>query len=257
MVAAAMLILSGCTEKDKPFTKLVWSDEFNGSGSPDSSKWGYEQGYLRNGEMQYYTGNPENAHVEDGNLVIQALRDSSIIGDDTIKVTSASVTTFGKHEWTYGRLEVRAKIPVFLGSWPAIWMLGSNITKVDWPACGEIDIMENVGFDSGKVHFNIHTEAYNHVIQTNKGKTHPITDPQKDFHIYAINWNPDSLEFFFDSVKVFSFKNEGTGNAVWPFDKPHYLIMNLAVGGSWGGSEGVDLNALPQKFMIDYVRVYQ
>ena len=248
---------TGCSDKDKQYTQLVWSDEFNESGSPDSSKWGYELGYMRNDEMQYYTGNPENARVEDGNLVIEALRDSSIKGDDTIKVTSASVTTFGKHDWTYGRVEVRAKIPVFLGSWPAIWMLGSNITEVDWPTCGEIDIMENVGFDSENMYFNIHTEAYNHVKKTNKGNSYHIKDPQKDFHVYAINWSPDSLEFFFDSVKVFAFKNEGTGNAVWPYDKPHYLIMNLAVGGSWGGTEGVDLNALPQKFMIDYVRVYQ
>lgn len=257
MVMAVLILFAGCSEKEQQYTRMVWSDEFNYSGLPDSTKWGYELGYLRNHEMQYYTSKLENARVEDGNLVIEAQRDSTVIGIDTIKVTSASVTTFGKHDWTYGRIEVRAKIPVFLGSWPAIWMLGSNITEVGWPTCGEIDMMENVGFDSGKMYFNIHTEAYNHVKQTNKGSSCPVADAQDDYHIYAINWYEDKLDFYFDSVKVFSFANEGTGNATWPFDKAHYLILNLAVGGAWGGREGVDLTAMPRKFLIDYVRVYQ
>lgn len=248
--------LTGC-KSEKTFDKLVWSDEFDTSGVPDSSKWGYETGYIRNNEMQYYTNKPENARVEDGNLIIEARRDSSVIGNDTLKVTSASLITKGKQEWTYGKIEVRAKIPSFLGSWPAIWMLGSNIGEVGWPKCGEIDMMENVGFDPDTVHFNIHTEAYNHVKGTNKGKKVYLKDAASEFHVYTLEWNEDKLDFFLDSVKVFTFNNEGKGPDVWPYDKPHYLILNLAVGGAWGGAKGVDLSALPQKFVIDYVRVYQ
>ncbi len=252
----AALVFSGC-KKEKTYSTLVWSDEFDYSGAPDSAKWGYEQGYVRNNEMQYYTNKLENARVEDGNLIIEARRDSSVIGDDTLKVSSASLNTAGKQKWTYGKIEVRAKIPSFLGSWPAIWMLGSNVSEVGWPMCGEIDMMENVGFDPDTVHFNIHTEAYNHVKGTNKGKRVFLKDPEAEFHVYTLEWYEDRLDFFLDSTKVFTFKNEGKGAEVWPYDKAHYLLLNLAVGGAWGGVKGVDLNALPQKFIIDYVRVYQ
>jgi beta-glucanase (GH16 family) len=252
----AAFSFTGC-KTEKTYDKLVWSDEFDTPGAPDSSKWNYETGYIRNHEMQYYTNNPENARVEDGNLIIEAKRDSSIVENDTLKVTSASLITKGKQEWTYGKIEVRAKIPSFLGSWPAIWMLGSNINEVGWPKCGEIDMMENVGFDPDTVHFNIHTEAYNHVKGTNKGKKVFVNDAAADFHVYTLEWHEDRLDFFLDSVKVFTFNNEGKGTEVWPYDKPHYLILNLAVGGAWGGSKGVDLSALPQKLIIDYVRVYQ
>lgn len=257
LLMLTVLVLSSCSSNKKSYSTLVWSDEFNNSGMPDSSKWDYETGYIRNNEMQYYTNNLENARVEDGNLVIEARRDSSIIGNDTVKVTSASLITAGKQDWTYGRMEVRAKIPSFLGSWPAIWMLGSNIKEVGWPKCGEIDIMENVGFDPDTVHFNIHTEAYNHVKGTNKGQKVFLKDPEADFHVYAVEWYKDRLDFYLDSVKVFTFSNEGKGTDVWPYDNPHYLILNLAVGGAWGGVKGVDVSALPQKFFIDYVRVYQ
>ncbi|NJK93586.1 MAG: glycoside hydrolase family 16 protein [Bacteroidetes bacterium] len=252
-----LLVISACNSGKKGYTKLVWADEFEYSGSPDSSKWDYEKGYIRNNEMQYYTNKTENVRVENGNLIIEAHRDSSVVGNDTLNVTSASLITAGKQEWTYGRVEVRAKIPSFLGSWPAIWMLGSNIHEVGWPKCGEIDIMENVGFDPDTVHFNIHTEAYNHVKGTNKGKKVYLKDPEAEFHVYAVEWFEDRLDFYLDSVKVFTFANEGNGTDVWPFNKPHYLILNLAVGGAWGGVMGVDEKALPQKFLIDYVRVYQ
>ena len=250
----AGLVFSGCKE-EKPYSKLVWSDEFNYSGAPDSAKWSYELCYIRNKEMQYYTNKLENARVEDGNLIIEARRDSSVIGNDTLKVTSASLK--GKLNWTYGKIEVRAKIPSFLGSWPAIWMLGSNRSEVGWPMCGEIDMMENVGYDPDNVHFNIHTEAYNHVKGTKKGRKVFLKDPEADFHVYTLEWNVERLDFFLDTVKVFTFNNEGKGVEVWPFDKSQYLKLNLAVGGAWGGAKGVDLKALPQKFLIDYVRVYQ
>lgn len=250
------VVFSSC-QNEKTFTKLVWSDEFDYNGIPDTSRWGYEIGYIRNNEMQYYTDKPENARVENGNLVIEARNDSSIIGNDTVKVTSASLNTFGKQDWTYGRIEVRAKIPSFLGSWPAIWMLGSNIKQVGWPECGETDMMEHVGFDPDTLHFNIHTGAYNHVKGTNKGKKVFVKNPEADFHIYALEWHKDRMDFFLDSAKVFTFAKESDNEDVWPYDNPQYLILNLAVGGAWGGAKGVDLNALPQKFLIDYVRVYQ
>lgn len=251
-----VLAFAAC-KKEKTYTTLVWSDEFDYTGAPDSTKWGYEIGYIRNNEMQYYTNKPENSRVENGNLVIEARSDSSVIGADTVRVTSASLNTFGKQDWKYGKIEVRAKIPSFLGSWPAIWMLGSNISEVGWPKCGEIDIMENVGYDPDTVHFNIHTEAYNHVKGTNKGQKVFLKDPEADYHVYAVEWYEDRLDFFLDSKKVFTFANEGKGTEVWPYDKAHYLILNFAVGGAWGGSRGVDLNALPQQYLIDYVRVYQ
>lgn len=256
LLIVIIMSIAGC-KKEKKYTNLVWSDEFEYTGSPDSSKWNFEQGYIRNREMQYYTNKPENARVEGGNLVIEARRDSSVVGADTLKVTSASLITRGKQDWTYGKIEVRAKIPSFLGSWPAIWMLGSNIKEAGWPMCGEIDLMENVGFDPDTVHFNIHTKAYNHAIKTNKGKKVFLKDPAADFHIFTLEWYEDRLDFFLDSVKVFTFNNERKGVEEWPYDKPHYLILNLAVGGAWGGAKGVDLNALPQEFLIDYVRVYQ
>jgi len=258
-----IIILFGIMAKECTFTpksekKLVWSDEFDYTGLPDSTKWAYESGYIRNGEMQYYMPNrPENARVENGNLVITALKDSMVIGSDTVRVTSASVITNGKQDFTYGRVEVRAKIPVFLGSWPAIWLLGSNISEVGWPMCGEIDMMENVGYNPDTVHFNIHTKAYNHTIKTNKGKKVYLPSPQNDYHIYALDWTPEKLDFFLDNQLVFTFANEGKGAEVWPYDKAHYLILNLAVGGAWGGQNGVDLKALPQEMLIDYVRVYQ
>lgn len=257
-VMSFMLVLTlAVTGQGKKYNKLVWSDEFNYTGAPDSTKWGYEKGFIRNKEMQYYTNKPENVRVENGNLVIEARKTSTVIGKDTVKVTSASLRTIGKQDWTYGKIEVRAKIPSFLGSWPAIWMLGSNISQVGWPKCGEIDMMEHVGYDPDKLHFNIHTAAYNHVKKTNKGNTVDIKNPDADFHIYTLEWYKDRIDFFLDSKKVFTFINEGKGVEEWPYDKPHYLILNLAVGGGWGGSKGVNLDALPQKFLIDYVRVYQ
>lgn len=256
-VVFIFLLLISCSPKSEKYTTLVWSDEFNDSVLPDSSKWNYETGFVRNREMQYYTKNLENARVENGNLVIEARKEAIVIGADTVNVTSASLITAEKQDWTYGRIEVRAKIPVFMGSWPAIWLLGFNINEIGWPACGEIDMMENVGFDPDTMHFNIHTKAYNHVKKTNKGQKFGVSSPQTDYHIYALEWYPEKLDFFFDGQKVFTFANEGTGNDVWPYDKPHYLILNLAVGGAWGGMKGVDLDALPQQMLIDYVRVYQ
>ena len=234
--------------------ELVWNDEFNYEGLADESKWNYESGFVRNREKQYYTkARPENARVEDGALIIESRKEKYAGGD----YTSASLHTWHKAEWLYGRIEVRAKLPTGKGMWPAIWMLGVNRRQVGWPACGEIDIMENVGFDPDVIHANIHTKAYNHKIGTNKGAKIRDKKPYEQYHVYAIEWFEDRIDFFFDDEKYFSFENEGKRNDAWPFDKPHYLILNAAVGGSWGGQKGIDDNIFPQKYDIDYVRVFR
>jgi len=234
--------------------ELVWSDEFEVDGLPDPQRWDYEEGYIRNNEAQYYTRSRlENARIEGGNLVIEARQEDY----QEAEITSASLVTKGKAEWTYGRFEVRARLPTGRGTWPAIWMLGVNIDEVGWPMCGEIDIMENVGYDPNMVHGNIHTEAYNHVKKTNKGNSLRVEQPFADFHVYAVEWYPDHIDIFLDDQKYFTFWNEHTGVEAWPYDLPHYLILNLASGGSWGGLQGIDDSIFPQQFLIDYVRVYQ
>jgi beta-glucanase (GH16 family) len=250
--AVMLAVLAGANPSAETW-KLVWSDEFNVGSMADPNKWDYEQGYVRNRELQYYTkARPENARIEDGMLVIETRKDNF----EGHPITSASLRTRGKAEWLYGRIEVRAKLPTGKGMWPAIWMLGLNPGH-RWPACGEIDIMENVGFDPLTIHANIHCQAYNHTKGTNKGNKIEVTDPSKNFHVYAIEWFEDRIDFFVDQTKYFTFKNEGTGNDAWPFDKPHYLILNAAYGGSWGGQKGTDDSILPQKYFIDYVRVYR
>jgi beta-glucanase (GH16 family) len=241
------------TEQIEGWT-LIWSDEFEGSGLPDSSKWGYEEGFVRNGEAQFYVAERlENARLEGGHLVITARKD----GYEGHEISSASLTTAGKASWTYARIEVRAKVPPGRGTWPAIWMLGTNIGQVGWPTCGEIDLMEYVGYDPDHLHFNIHTEAYNHMLGTNKGVTVEVMDAASDFHVYAIEWTKERIDFLLDSDLVFSFANEHTGNSTWPYDAPLYLLLNLAIGGSWGGLQGIDDALFPAEYFVDYVRVYE
>jgi len=137
-------------------------------------------------------------------------------------------------------------------------MLGTNKSEIGWPACGEIDIMEHVGFDPDKIHANIHTKSFNHVLGTNKGNQIEVQDPWSDFHVYAVEWFEDHMDFFFDETLYFSFRNDMAGNNdTWPFDRPHYLMINLAYGGGWGGQQGVDTSMLPLKYEIDYVRYYK
>jgi beta-glucanase (GH16 family) len=231
---------------------LVWQDEFDSPGLPNAGRWDYEAGLIRNKERQYYTRDrPANARVEDGMLVIEAHRESHQGAD----YTSASLTS--RSSWTYGRIEVRAKLPKGRGTWPAIWMLGTNIRDVGWPTCGEIDIMEHVGFDPGRIHANVHTKAYNHVQGTNKGNSRLISAPEDEFHVYSAVWTSGQIDAFVDGQRYFTFAREPGGDAVWPFDKPQYLILNLAIGGSWGGQKGIDDSAFPARFVIDYVRIYR
>ncbi len=252
--------------------RLAWSDEFDTPGLPDPAKWDYEVGFIRNNEAQYYTrARKENARVENGLLVIEARRErwagpehdpdsrsrGARPGREFAEYTSASVTTRGKASWTYGRIEVRARVPKGRGTWPAIWMLGTNIDEVGWPACGEIDIMEFVGYEPGVIHANIHTRRYNHVQGTGKGSRIQVPDASETFHVYAVEWTGDRMDFFVDDRKYFTFRKEGDDEAVWPFSRDHYLILNLAIGGAWGGQRGIDDTLFPHRYEIDYVRVYE
>jgi beta-glucanase (GH16 family) len=253
--------------------KLIWSDEFDKPGTPDPDKWSYEQGFIRNNEDQLYTKDrPENARVENGMLIIEARKEhfdnpgfnpkekgAGWVRRNraTTEYTSASLTTRGKASWTYGRIEVRAKLPSGRGVWPAIWMLGTNTSSVGWPAGGEIDIMEFVGFDPGVIHANIHVKKYNHMHNNGKGSQVTIPDASNAFHVYALEWDSQHLDFLVDDKVYFTYTNEQTGTDAWPFDKGQYLILNLAIGGSWGGQQGIDDKIFPQKYYIDYVRVYQ
>lgn len=240
--------------------KLVWADEFEKSGAPDPAKWVYEKGMLRNGEAQLYTENrPENVRVEDGVLVIEARKETLPVPGKKGKsaaYSSGSIHTRGKADWLYGRIEVRAKLPSGRGMWPAIWMMPSD-GSAGWPACGEIDIMEYVGYEPETLHATVHTSAYNHVKKTQKGSKLKTSKPEEAFHVYAIEWDAQSIRFYYDDTLYFTFNNEGKGPATWPFDKAFYLKLNSAVGGGWGGQKGIDDSIFPRKFLIDYVRVYQ
>jgi beta-glucanase (GH16 family) len=235
--------------------KLVWSDEFNYTGLPDSSKWSYDIGGdgWGNNELQYYTDKRmSNARVEQGSLIIEAKKEEW--GKN--HYTSARLVSKGKGDWAFGRIEVRAKLPKGLGTWPAIWMLGST-TPLKWPDDGEIDIMEHVGFDPGQIHASIHCKRFNHVIGTQKTAITTVSDCMDAFHIYGLTWDANKISISIDGKDYFSFKNENYAYDGWPFSQPMHLLLNIAFGGNWGGQKGIDDAVLPQKMLIDYVRVYQ
>ncbi len=243
------------TASDVPGWKLVWSDEFEKAGQPDPAKWGYEKGMIRNNEKQFYTENRrENARVEGGKLVIEARKEKMDRGE----FTSASLVTKGHAGWTYGRIEVRARIPAARGTWPAIWMLPDDHGKVPWPQCGEIDIMEHVGHDPGVIHGSLHSEAFNHLKGTQRAGTLKVETASAGFHNYTLEWTDGRIVFGIDgrSYAIFD-RKPGDKVAEWPFNKPYYLILNLAVGGSWGAQKGIDEAAFPQRMEVDFVRVYQ
>lgn len=248
-LTAAGLCAGTANAQAAPKRKLVWSEEFNRPGRPDPKKWDYEEGFVRNNEMQYYTRDrAENARVEDGHLIIEARKEAY----RNAQVTSASLTS--RQSWTYGRIEVRAKIPTGRGTWPAIWMLGTNIKQVGWPACGEIDIMENVGYDPDGIYCTVHTRGPDGQ-HASRGKRITADRPYDAFHVYAVDWDARRMVFTYDNKQVLVYENDGKNP--WPFDKPQYLILNLAIGGEWGGQKGVDDSIFPCRYLIDYVRVYQ
>jgi len=235
---------------------LVWSDEFNNNGLPDSTKWNYNTGGhgWGNQEAQFYTVKRlENARCENGNLIIEA-RKEEFQGKN---YTSARLTTKGKGDWLYGRIEVSAKIPQGVGMWPAIWMLSTENTYGGWPRSGEIDIMEYVGYEPHVIHGTIHTEAYNHSKGTQKGTKTEVADAETSFHVYVLEWDADVIKIYVDETLYFTYNRVDNDNTKWPFNKPFHLILNTAVGGTWGGAKGIDDTIFPQKFEIDYVRVYQ
>ena len=235
--------------------QLVWSDEFDYTGLPDSTKWNYDVGGngWGNHELEYYTSNRlENARVENGNLVIEARKESW----QGMNYTSARLLTKGKMSWQYGKIETRAKLPRGRGTWPAIWMLGDT-NPLKWPDDGEVDIMEHVGFDQGIVHGSVHCKKYNWVIGNGKTATTQVMDCSDSFHVYTVEWNNSTINISVDSTSYMTFSNEHSGYDAWPFDNKLFLILNIAVGGDWGGQKGVDDSIWPQQMVIDYVRVYQ
>lgn len=231
---------------------LVWADEFNYKGLPDSTKWNFQLGKARaNNEPQYYTKDPENVQVADGKLTITCrIKDV----DGAKRYTSTRINTRGKYEFTGGRIEARAKLPKGRGVWPAIWTLGLT---GGWPACGEIDIMEYWGHDANTLASNVHTRDYNHTKGTGRGGKTLFTDPWKDYHIYAVEWYPDHLDFYFDDTMFYSCKSKGEGIGEWPFTAPQYIIINFALWNNWNGQPGIDDSIFPQEFSVDYVRVYK
>jgi len=236
-------------------TEPCWSDEFGYSGKPDPAKWGYDLGGTGwgNHELQWYTDSITNASVANGVLTITALKEDH----ESCKYTSARLVTKNKGDILYGRIEVRAKIPAGRGTWPAIWMLPTDWEYGGWPASGEIDIMEHVGYNPGSIHISTHCEAYYWLMNNQKTAIKTVEDPFTAFHLYRIDWTPETIRGFIDNELVFSNTNEGTGYKAWPFDKRFHLILNVAVGGDWGGQQGVDDSVFPASMVIDYVRFYK
>ncbi len=247
--------------------KLIWKDDFNYSGKPDPEKWNYETGFVRNLEKQIYTKRKKNVRIKNGHLELIALNedyknknyDASIrnyrFNTPSAEFTSGSINTKGKFEFMYGRIDVRAKLPLGKGLWPAIWMLGSNFNEVAYPEAGEIDFMENVGIEPDEIHGTVHfPENYSRKLRSDGG-TIKLKDLSERFHVYSVDWSKDKIDFLVDNEVYHSFQVEEAGSENNPFRKPFYLILNLALGGKWAGK--VDEDILPQKFLIDYVRVYQ
>ncbi len=233
---------------------LVWNDEFDAT-AVDTGKWRFENwapGHVNNELQRYVAGGVLNgnytAFIEDGILKIRAMKVDG-------QVISARMNT--RKSWKYGYMEARINLPSGKGTWPAFWMMPDDQSD-GWPKCGEIDIMEEVGYHPNYTSSSIHTQSYNHTINTQKTKEVYTANAEGEFHVYACEWTPDALKFFVDGKQFFSFSNDGKGNvATWPFFKNFYITLNLAWGGSWGGAQGVNESALPAVMQIDYVRVFQ
>lgn len=239
--------------------QLVWQDEFNAprvngkTPMPNADNWWYETGShgWGNNEIQNYIpghrGMDTCAIISEGTLKIIAKK----VGTEVLSIRMNS-----KESWQYGYFEARLRMPSGKGVWPAFWMMPKNFEH--WPLDGEIDIMEYVGYDPNVVHSTVHTKAYNHTIGTQKGKSIKIENAETEFHIYAVEWTADFIKGFVDGEEYFRFDNDGKGDKhTWPFNAPFYLKLNLAWGGDWGGSQGIDETKLPATYEIDYVRVYQ
>jgi beta-glucanase (GH16 family) len=234
--------------------RLAWQDEFDGK-EIDTKNWTYDLGGggWGNGESQVYTNRPENARLENGLLVIEARKEPNDKGG--FEFTSARLKTQGLQTFQYGRIEARIKVPAGAGLWPAFWMLGSNITQVSWPDCGEIDIMEYVGKEPDVILGTLHGPGYSGALGMTKWnrQTYNIAE---DFHTYAIEWDAAQISWFYDGEKYHTVTREDVGERAWPFDQPFFIILNLAVGGTLGGLVNPN-TVFPAQYMIDYVRVFQ
>jgi beta-glucanase (GH16 family) len=236
-------------------TTPVWSDEFNYTGMPDPNSWGFDTGGggFGNNELEYYTSTNNNVNVANGVLTITAKKESY----GGMNYTSARLVSKNAAFMQYGRVEVSAKIPTSRGMWPAIWLLPNDYVYGAWPKSGEIDIMENVGYDPNPVYFTIHTQLYNGAIGTQKGGHMNIPDAATAFHKYRMDWTPKMIQGYYDDQLVFTYLNDGSGAPSWPFDQKFHLLLNVAVGGNWGGIKGVDDTAFPTTMQVDYVRFYK
>jgi beta-glucanase (GH16 family) len=233
---------------------LLWAEEFDYTGLPDSSTWNYETGYVRNNEKQYYTYKRlENARIEDGILVIESRKEDW----KGFSYTSASINTLGKDSFPVNsRIEIRAKLPKGKGIWPALWMMGTDIKTVDWPDCGEIDIMEYLGRTPGVIYGTFHWQDASRsdsALHRAKGDSTRFNDATENFHVYGVERTADKLSFFVDNKYFFEFKADSTVKSDL-FRHPYYLLINTAVGGDWGGD--VDPAIFPQKYYVDWVRVF-
>lgn len=244
------------TEKEEvavEYTNLVWSDEFDTDGSPDASNWAYDIGTGNNGwgngEVQYYTDRTDNVSVTGGVLKITAKKENY----QGSSYTSSRLKTQGLYDFTYGRVDVKAKLPEGSGTWPAIWMLGADFESAGWPACGEIDIMEGIGNNPGHVQSAIHTpSSYGSTVNM---KSTTVSDASSAFHVYSVNWSEDKISFLIDGEIYYTYEPDTKNADTWPFDAPQFLLLNVAMGGSLGGN--IDASFTESSMEIDYVRVYQ
>ena len=247
-------------EWDKEGWALVWNDEFDGPAL-NLEKWSFEIGGhgWGNNELQYYSDDDSTAFIQDGKLVIRAdlVPQGTGSSDNLRYFSSARLRTSGKGDWRYGRIEVKAKLALGQGIWPAIWMLPTDWMYGGWPESGEIDIMEHVGYDPGRVHGSIHTGSYNHKINTQRGGSKLLDKISSKFYVYAIEWYEDRIDFLIDDAKYFSFQNDGKNDFnTWPFNQRFHLLINIAVGGNWPGSPD-ETTQFPTEMEVEYVRVYE
>jgi beta-glucanase (GH16 family) len=252
LIAAAVLLLSPGDPKSGKH--LVFDDEFNGKGNVNQSNWYYDNSKPYNNEAERYTSSPENSSLQHGSLVITALKNGDSI---------SSARLVSKKTWLYGYFEIRAKVPPGKGTWPAIWMLNDYLRKNDpahkvgWPRCGEIDIMENVGFDPSNFHFSLHSDNFNWQKKQQRTKVVPADHPTDKYHLFGLDWQPNYITFYMDHQPVYHVDKPDDDYGDWPFKEPFYMILNLAIGGFWGGQKGIDPAIFPAKFYVDYVRIYQ
>ena len=245
---------------DREGWDIVWQDEFDGE-SLDINKWSHEVGGhgFGNNELQYYTDDSTNSFIDNGILHIRAKYEPAGIGspNNLRNFSSARLRTVGKGDWQYGRIDVKAKIALGQGIWPAIWMLPSDWIYGGWPKSGEIDIMEHVGHDEGRIHGSVHTESYNHIIGTQRTNSKLIENVKTLFHIYSIEWSEQKIDFFIDDTLHYTFQNDFSNDfRTWPFNERFHLLLNVAVGGNWPGPPN-NTTVFPQDMEVDYVRVYE